>query len=768
MSSEVKLKITADTSGVEKGVAKAKKDVSDLGNNSKGQASGISDAFGKLGKVVAGAFSVKAVIDFGKEVLQTGLQFEDSMAKVQALTGASGEQFEDLTELARNMGATTRYSASEAADAMGYLGMAGWDAQQMMDGLPSLLSLASASGTDLAKTADILSDVMQQFGAEASEAGRFADVFAKTASSTNTNVQMLGQSMKHVGTISNQLGLEVHETSAMLGIMANNGVKAGQAGRHLKIILSRLSSDMDPVTQGLKKLGVEVKNSDGSMKDMNVILEEMKGKFDGLSEAERINTAKLIAGSDAMASFLALVQGGGDDLNTLINSIDKSSGAADQMAATMEDTLGGSLRTLNSVWEETKLKIYDFAGPVARGFVDATADMLRGIGALTGGGETFREGFVGSVTSATEQIALPFQDMNRMIQTTADELMILGGTVTPEAYNTFLENTVGWVDKNAEILDTKYAEDLAMLQKFFADNKNITETEQALMLSKLEERYAKEREITQTNTDKILEIIAGAKEEERNLEKSEIEEIQRLQKDNYERLLKMISTSKDEELALLKGKKFESKAIEQEAYENAYATALETKNKIVAEANEQRDQEILAAHRLKEMCDISEEQYQAMLETADSNYTEIYNSANENFEEIKKTVSDKAIEMNKTFNLETGKMKNTWASLVREARQNQAVYKAEFQTTIKKNTIETYQKQSGNSIHSLAPSTVSSRMGYLSTIDVTPSSDYSYNNSNLSISMGGVTVREESDIKKIAQELYKLQNRNMRGQGRYV
>ena len=376
-SNEVLIKLVADVSSLQAGMKKAQQELSNLKNTAESSTSGIGKALGTVGKTIAGAFAVNTLKNFGADVIRTTATFNDSMSKVKALTGATGKQFDQMTALAKKMGSETAHSSSAVAEAMSYMGLAGWNANQIMSALPSVLSLASAGQVDLAFASDMVTDTMSMFSLKAEEATRASDVFAKVQAKSNTSINQLGESMKYVGATANAFGLDIETTSALLGVMANNGIKGSMSGTSLKTILSRLSAPTKEVSEGFDMLNISLTDSSGHMKPLTELLPEIKKKMAGLSNEQQIAVAKNIAGTEAMSGFLAIVNASTDDLPKLIEELRNSSGFAEKTAKTMEDNLGGAIRGLKSSLEGVKLALGDAISPILIPIIQGMANALR-------------------------------------------------------------------------------------------------------------------------------------------------------------------------------------------------------------------------------------------------------------------------------------------------------------------------------------------------------------------------------------------------------
>ena len=352
-----------------------------LGSQST-SAGNILTSLASKAAVAVGAFvGVRQAVDFGKDVVNTGMQFEQGMANVSAISGATGGELEALSAKAKEMGANTKFSAIEAADAMSYMGMAGWNSSQMIDGIGGIMNLAAASGEDLASVSDIVTDSLTAFGLKASDSAQFADVLAVASSKSNTNVSMLGESFKNVAATAGAMGYSMQDTTTALGVMANAGIKGADAGTSLRGVLTRLAKPTKEVDVAMSALGLSAVNADGSMKPLSQLIPEMQNKFAGLTDAEKGQYATMIAGKNALSGFLSLVNSSPDDFASLSDAINNSSGAAQSMADTMNDTVSGKLTLLKSQFEGVKIAIFDALG--SSQFKGVLQSMSDGLGAVT-------------------------------------------------------------------------------------------------------------------------------------------------------------------------------------------------------------------------------------------------------------------------------------------------------------------------------------------------------------------------------------------------
>lgn len=310
------------------------------------------------------------------ESINTYKDFEQMMSQVQAISGATGEDFERLAAKAKQMGADTKFSAYESAQAFNYMAMAGWQPQQMIDGIAGIMSLAAASGEELGTTSDIVTDALTAFGLKASDAGHFSDVLAQASANANTNVGMLGESFKYVAPVAGALNYSVEDTSLALGLMANASIKGSMAGTALKTSLANMASPTDNMAEAMDKYNISLTDSNGNMKTLKGVLDNLRGSLGGLSETEQTAAASTIFGKEAMAGMLAIVNASEEDYNKLTEAVYNADGAAQQMADTMMDNLAGSLELLSGATDEVKMTLGQRLSPYLAGAADALAEEM--------------------------------------------------------------------------------------------------------------------------------------------------------------------------------------------------------------------------------------------------------------------------------------------------------------------------------------------------------------------------------------------------------
>lgn len=283
----------------------------------------------------------------GAASLKVATDFESGMAEVKAISGATGEDFKKLSDKAKQMGATTKFSATQASEAFKYMAMAGWDTNDMLNSISGVMNLAAASGEDLASVSDIVTDAMTAFGLladgtskvlkdgyykEVSNATRFTDVLAKASSSSNTNVALMGETFKYVAPVAGALGYSVEDTATAIGLMANSGIKGSQAGTALRSTLTRLAKPTKQVQAVMDKYNISLVDSQGQIKPLKQLMEELRATFGNLSEAQQASVAASLAGQEGMSGLMAIVNSSDEDFNNLLDAIYNVNGACDEMS----------------------------------------------------------------------------------------------------------------------------------------------------------------------------------------------------------------------------------------------------------------------------------------------------------------------------------------------------------------------------------------------------------------------------------------------------
>lgn len=339
-----------DSSGIEKGI------------------SGLGEKFGKVGALASKGLKVAttaiagtatALGGVGIAAIKTGADFEAQMSRVQAISGATGDEFDQLKDLAVQLGADTSFSAKQAAEGMENLASAGFETNEIMDAMPGMLNLAAASGEDLATSADIAASTLNAFGMEAGEAAHVADVLAENANKTNSSVADTGEAMKYIAPLAHAAGISFEETAAAIGIMADAGIQGSQAGTTLRGALSRLSKPTGDMKEAMKELGISFYDSEGKMKSLSEQVGMLKKATAGMTDEQRNNYLVTLYGQEALSGMLALMDAGEDELASLAKSYEECDGAAEKAAETMQDNLNGALEELGGSAETLGILFYE-------------------------------------------------------------------------------------------------------------------------------------------------------------------------------------------------------------------------------------------------------------------------------------------------------------------------------------------------------------------------------------------------------------------------
>lgn len=368
-----------DTSKFTKGFASARNDLQQFNNSSASistRLTGLSNAMVATGSVLTKSVSVP-LLTIGAAALKTTADFDAGMSEVKAISGATGTEFKQLETKAIQMGAKTKYSATEAASAFKYMAMAGWDTNDMLSGISGVMNLAAASGEDLATTSDIVTDALTAFGLSAKDSSHFADILAQASSRSNTNVGLMGETFKYVAPVAGALGYSAEDCAVAIGLMANSGIKASQAGTALRSLFTRLAKPTDTVAAAMEKYNITLTDANGNMKPLSTLMVEMRDRFSGLSEAQKANLAATLAGQEGMSGLLAIVNSSDDDFKNLTDSINNADGASERMAKTMQDNLKGSFTIFKSTVESAAISIGKKLTPEVRKFVDTGTNLVK-------------------------------------------------------------------------------------------------------------------------------------------------------------------------------------------------------------------------------------------------------------------------------------------------------------------------------------------------------------------------------------------------------
>ncbi|WP_281183080.1 phage tail tape measure protein [Staphylococcus schleiferi] len=378
-----------------------------------------------VGKSMTLHVTAPVVAGFGLAAKKS-IDFDDSMRKVKATSGATSGEFQQLRDKALEMGAKTKFSASQSAEALNYMALAGWDTKDMLNGIDGVMQLAAASGEDLGAVSDIVTDSLTAFGLKAKDSGHFADVLAQTSSKANTDVRGMGEAFKYAAPVAGALGYTVEDTSIAIGLMSNAGIKGEKAGTALRTMFTNLAKPTKAMKNEMEKLGISITDSKGNMLPMRDVMDQLRGKFKGLSKDQQASAAATIFGKEAMSGALAVINASDEDYKKLTKSIDNSSGASKRMADEMEGGIGGSFRKLKSAIESLAISIGDVLAPYLKHMADWLSKVTAKLNAMPKGTQKVVVG-IGLVAAAIGPLLVT---MGIMVSTIGASLRVLGPLFT--------------------------------------------------------------------------------------------------------------------------------------------------------------------------------------------------------------------------------------------------------------------------------------------------------------------------------------------------
>lgn len=397
----------------------------------------IGSKMQSVGRNMSMYVSAPIVAGFGAAVKKS-IDFDDSMRKVKATSGATGSEFQQLRDKALEMGAKTKFSASESADALNYMALAGWDTKDMLGGIDGVMQLAAASGEDLGQVSDIVTDSLTAFGMKAKDSGHFADVLAQTSSKANTDVRGLGEAFKYVAPVAGALGYTVEDTSIAIGLMSNAGIKGEKAGTALRTMFTNLSKPTGDMKKKMDELGISITDSNGNMLPMRDVMDQLRGKFKGLSKEQQASAAATIFGKEAMSGALAIINASDENYQKLTKSIDGSKGAAKRMSDEMEGGIGGSIRQMKSAIESLAISIGDVMAPYIKKLAEWLSHAANKLNEMPKGTQKIVVG-LGLLAAAIGPLLVT---LGVMVSTIGSAMTVIGPLMTSIKTLSFI--TKGW------------------------------------------------------------------------------------------------------------------------------------------------------------------------------------------------------------------------------------------------------------------------------------------------------------------------------------
>lgn len=621
-----------------------------------------------FGASVAG-LAIDTMKAIAVDTIKTGVEFESTMSKVGAIMGATGGEMEQLEKTARHWGATTRFSATESAEALTYMGMAGWSSQEAMAGLGGVLHLAQASGMDLAKTSDIVTDNLTAFGLSANDSARYADALAYASANANVNVDNMGEALKYVAPVSEALGVSMEETVAMVSKLGDAGIKGSQAGTTLRSVLSNLASGSGDAGKAMEQLGINIQDSNGHMKPMSQIIDEINMKTKGMTDTEKAHVAQMIAGKTAMSGFLALLGQGGASVAGFTNELRNSTGTAEQMAKTMDGNVRGAWLGLKSAMEELKISMFEANAEGIEVMLQGLTKLVNKMAGTQSEAEKFKATW-GETMSETTAEAL-----------TSTKTITDGFHMLDVAIEQTGNITKSQTDQMLMYYKQLQEQAIADLQKLKDDSLMLLDEQIATSSEKEREGLVKQREEKAKHYD---DAIAKLKDSNGK----QLEEIQKyidkdgvITKEGYEKLKqsrdkylkdKIDSTVKSGAEnnsaveVLLKGEK----AITKDNYNQIKSEVAKAKEETIKLAENERDRmRNVAEEKFRVLGSISETEYKDLLRQADEYFDGVKSGAEGQYSNAMDTLMEKATEAGLLVNKENGKMMDSWKATKKEMSQ---------------------------------------------------------------------------------------------------
>lgn len=688
ISQERRVKVVFDADGtplkttvtdIEKTVDKTTKTINEAGQN----ASKAGGLFGKFGEdvkagiamgfgmstvgVVASACNMvkQSIVD----TIQTTAQFEQSMANVKAITGATGKEFDTLTAFARELGATTMMSAQESADAMAFLGMAGWRTSEMMEGLPAILDLTVASGRDFATVADIVSDNLTAFGMTASQATEYSDALAYAMSNANVNMDTLGESLKYIAPVATSAGVSMQEAVAMTMMLGDAGIKGSQAGTTLRTVMLNLTGANEKATAKLKELGVAVFDSEGKTRSFADIIRDLNKATEGMTDAQKTAIANTLVGKTAVSGFSVLLDQGADKLQAYTDGIHNSSGASAEMAEIMGDTLQGKVKIFESAMQDLQITIGNALLPTLTSGVESLTNFVTwlGQGCPLVQEATVELGAFGvsldMVSEKTSNALTPLEEYGNGILSNIAVMEQFGG-VGSQTYNQLITDVSTWKDQSLSLIDQKEAEGLNLIKNYSQQYLLASAEEKAELEAKHKEFYENKRNLTTEREAEITEILATAKENNVGITEEQAERIKTLVSLQQKDMIKTVSDSYSEQEALLNAFSSNQKAVTAETASMIMQKAKETKESTVKSAKERFTQELATANEMRKVGQVTDSEYKKMVTSAQSNYEQIVSASDTGFDKVKDKIIKSITDAGGKYNEKTGELKDKHGNMV--------------------------------------------------------------------------------------------------------
>jgi TP901 family phage tail tape measure protein len=602
-------------------------------------ATGIGVGFG-VSTVSMVSNAIGLIKDGIATMVETGVEYEATMSKVQSITNATGSEMQQMSELAIELGAKTSKSALESAEAMTFMGYAGWNTREIMAGLPGVIDLSIASGEDLARVSDIVTDNLTAFGKSAEDASYYADVLSYASSNANVTVDSLGESLKYVAPVATGAGVAMEETVAMVSLLGDAGIKGSQAGTTLRSVILNLTGANEKATAKLKELGVAIYDESGKMRSMSDIIGDLSEKLVDANGNVDTTTANLLVGKTAISGFTALLQAGGDRLGSFTDALETSNGTADRMASTMQNNVKGALEELGGAFESIGLKIYDKIDTPLKDAINGFTNFIEKVGGLKETEPTFTV-FGQTVSESTYNALKGVEELTTGIENHMATLNFMGGTVTPGFVNQMNSSYTTLKDGILTTVNKMHDEELGSLMTFGAERLGMTEAEFQNIHTKMDEykntQIAKVNELEARRTA-IMKEYQGTNKTMTAEHQKQLLAIN----EEYKRLsIEVMAQEVEDRKGLLKTYASESFKITKENCGAILKNALEHKNAMITTAQTEFDEVIKKANRLNQLGVISDKEHGKLVSEAQKKYDKLVKESETSFDEVVRKIQEK-------------------------------------------------------------------------------------------------------------------------------
>lgn len=602
-------------------------------------ATGIGVGFG-VSTVSMVSNAIGMIKDGIATMVETGIEYEATMSKVQSITNATGSEMAQMSELALELGAKTSKSATESAEAMTYMGYAGWNTKEIMAGLPGVINLSIASGEDLARVSDIVTDNLTAFGKSAEDAGYYADVLSYASSNANVTVDSLGESLKYVAPVATGAGVAMEETVAMVSLLGDAGIKGSQAGTTLRSVILNLTGANEKATTKLKELGVAIHDKSGKMRSMTDIIGDLSKKLVDANGNVDTTTANLLVGKTAISGFTALLQAGGERLGSFTDALEASNGTADRMASTMQNNVKGALEELGGAFESIGLKIYDKIDTPLKNVINGFTNFIEKVGGLKETEPTFTV-FGQTVSESTYNALKGVEELTTGIENHIATLNFMGGTVTPGFVNQMNTSYTSLKDGILTTVNKMHDEELSSLMTFGAERLGMTEAEFQNIHTKMDEyketQIAKVNELEARRTA-IMKEYQGTN---KTMTAEHQKQLLAINEDYKKLSIEVMAQEVEDRKGLLKTYASESFKITKENCGAILKNALEHKNAMITTAQTEFDEVIKKANRLNQLGVISDKEHGKLVNEAQKKYDKLVKESETSFDEVVRKIQEK-------------------------------------------------------------------------------------------------------------------------------